>query len=405
MPNYFYLAKSFEGENETGVLQAKDEHSLSQSLKDRGLVLIRASIAEKTGKSKFNISFNLFGIPLSEKILMTKNLGVMFSTGLSLVKTFGILANQSKNQTLKSAFLDIQERINKGENLSDALAVYPKVFSEIFVNMVKVGEESGTLDDVFQILSLQLQKEYELKSKIRNAMIYPCIILFVMIIVGIIIVTFVLPNLNIFFTSLNVDIPIYTRILLNVGNFLTNHWYLLILVPLVLVVVGIMIVRTKKGKWFIDALLLKTPILSPIVKKSNSALLIRSLSSLIASGVSLVRSLEISSKTVNNNYFKDALMETSKKIKKGEKLSGALRSYQTLFPVGVVEMVEVGEETGKTSDILKKLSDFYEQQAVNSIEKLTLMIEPLLIIVLGVTVGFFAFSVIGPMYSSLQSIH
>ena len=404
MPNYSYIAKSFDGQNEEGTLNAQDERELSKNLKSRGLILI--SSFEEGKKKKLNLNFSLpfFKVSSTEKIMMTKNLGVMFSTGLSIVKSFEILANQSKNKELKNALLDIKSRINKGENLSDALNIYPSIFSELFVNMIKVGEESGTLEEIFQILSLQLSKEHELKSKIRNAMIYPSIVLITMMVIGAVIVSFVLPNLNIFFKALNVDIPIYTKILLFVGNFLTKYWYLLFLALFVFFIIFILSLRTKKGKKVIDSFLLKLPLISPIVKKNNSAFLIRSLSSLISAGVPLTRSLEISSKTNRNHYFKEALVDAEAKIKKGEKLSSALKIHSAIFPFGVIEMIEVGEETGKTSVILKKLADFYEQEAANAVEKLAILIEPVLIIVLGLGVALFAFSIIQPMYSSLKAL-
>jgi type IV pilus assembly protein PilC len=162
--------------------------------------------------------------------------------------------------------------------------------------------------------------------------------------------------------------------------------------------------RTKTGKWARDTLLLKVPIISSLVKKSNSALFIRSLSSLITSGVPLTRSLEIISKTVDNFYFKKAIFESIEKIKKGEKLSSALKTHQVLFPFGTIEMMEVGEETGKTSTILKKLAEFYEQEVISAAENLSVAIEPVLILALGLAVGFFAVSIIGPMYSAMQSI-
>ena len=169
-------------------------------------------------------------------------------------------------------------------------------------------------------------------------------------------------------------------------------------------VVGFFSLKTKKGKWLLDTFLLKIPFISQIVKKNNSAFLIRSLSSLLVSGVSIVRSLEIASETVGNYYFKKAVEEAVKKVTKGEKLSSSLKSHQDIFPIGVIEMIEVGEETGKTSDILKKLADFYEKEAVSAVEKISIVIEPALIVVLGLAVGFFAFSVIGPIYSSLNAI-
>ncbi len=404
MPNYFYTAKSFSGETETGTAQASDERELAQTLKAKGMMLIRALPAESQKKSLLKMEFSLFGVSATEKIMMVRNMGVMFSTGLSLTKIFDILSVQTRNNIFKSALIDIKEKINKGENLSDALARYPKTFSELFVNMVKVGEESGTMDEIFNILSLQLSKEHELKSKIKNAMIYPCIILLVMCVIGGIIITVVLPALNTFFTSLNVSVPIYTRILLWLGNFMLNRWYVVLLGMFILGIIAWLTLRTKSGKLALDTFFLRLPFISPIVKKSNSASFVRSLSSLIASGVALNRALEICSKTLGNHYFKNAVLAAEVQIKKGEKLSSALKPYQDLFPFGVIEMVEVGEETGKTDVILKKLADFYEQEAISSIEKLTLIIEPAMIIFLGVAVGFFAFSIIQPMYSSLKSI-
>ncbi len=316
MPNYIYKAKSFNGETKVGITNAKDEFQLAQSLKNEGMVLIKAEPQEKHDKSRFEINLPFLGVSAAEKIMLTRNLGVMFSTGLSLVKSFDILAIQAKNKKLKKALLDIKERISRGDNLSDVLANYPDIFSELFVNMIKVGEESGTLEDILQILSLQLSKEHELSSKIKNAMIYPSIIMMVMLAVGIVIITIVLPSLNIFFTSLAVPIPIYTQILLSGGAFISNNWYWLILALFAFIGAVFYIIRTKKGKEALDGLLLKTPVISQIVKKNNSAFMIRSLSSLVASGVPLTKSLEISAKTTNNYYFKQALITAGEKIRK-----------------------------------------------------------------------------------------
>lgn len=402
MPVYFYTAKSLDGETKTGNLEAENEGQLAQKLKSQGMILIRSVLEIKKVKPKFNFSFSK--VSSTEKIVMTRNLGAMFSTGLSLVKSFDILSAQTKNVKFKNALLDIKERISKGENLSSALGAHPDIFSSFFQSMVKVGEESGTLEEIFQILSLQLSKEHELKSKIKNAMIYPCVILVTMLGVGVIIITFVLPDLNAFFKDLDAEIPIFTKILFDLGDFFAKKWYLVVMASLLLIIVTIFSLRTKQGKWLLDTFLLKIPFISKIVKKSNSAFLIRSLSSLLASGVSIIRSLEITSETAGNYYFKKAISETVAKVTRGEKLSSSLKYHQDIFPIGVIEMIEVGEETGRTSDILKKLADFYEEEAVRAIEKLSIIIEPALIIILGLAVGFFAFSVIGPIYSSLNAI-
>lgn len=415
MPNYFYIAKSLDDHTETGYLNALDESQLAQTLKEKNLILVNAISEEKSrrgeeggeiGRSFSLPSFLSFftRVSLKEKIMMTRQMGVMFATGLSLVKSLDVLANQTRNKMLKSALNDIKEKINKGKKLSDALSDYPKIFSELYVNMVEVGEESGNLEEIFQVLSNQLSKEYELKSRIRNALTYPAVILVIMVIVGIVIGVFVLPNLTAFFTSLNAKLPFYTIAFLFIADFLSKKWYLVIIGFIVLISSFLYAIRTKSGKRMLDKFLLKTPVISQIIKKTNSAFMIRSLSSLIVAGVSLVRSLEIVSNSTGNFYFKRVIAQAGEMIKKGEKLSKILKDSQDLFPVGVVEMVEVGEETGRTSDILKKLADFYEQEAASSIEQLTILIEPLLIVIIGLAVAFFAISIIEPLYSSLKSV-
>ncbi len=403
MPNYFYIAKTKRGEDVTGNLNAKDLRQLAQDLKKDGLLLIKAT-SDSEKKRSMDLSIPFLGVPQNEKIMMTKNLWVMVSAGLSLVKSFDILANQSKSPKLKKALLEARERINKGEGIHEALAGHPDIFSDLFLNMIKVGEESGTLEEVFQNLSIQMEKEHELKAKIKQAMIYPGMVMATMILIGIIIITVVLPKLKYFFSTMNTDLPIYTKALIWLGDFATDKWYIVIFLPFVLGFGLLYFFRTSFGSWLKDTVGLKIPIISDVIKKNNTALLIRSLSSLISAGVPLVRSLEITSGTVNNIYFKKALLDSAEKVKKGEKLSSALSAFQNIFPFGALEMIEVGEETGKTTTILKKLAEFYEKEAMATTENLSLAIEPMLILVLGVCVAFFAFAVIQPMYSVLGSV-
>lgn len=404
MPNYFYTAKSFDGKTKTGSFPAKDMYQLAQLLKNDGLLLIKAVSEEERKKNWLLILFSVSTVSAVEKIMLVKNLHIMVATGLSLVRSFDILANQSRNSKLKSILFDIKEKINKGENLSSSMAKYPNVFSEFFQSMVKIGEESGTLEEIFKTLALQFEKEHELKSKVKGAMIYPSVILSVMLGVGALITIVVLPRLNDFFKNLNVELPFYTKLVINFGNFARKWWYLLLFAPFFLIEFYIIFVRTANGKRLRDTIFLKIPFFSQLVKKNNSALMIRSLSSLISSGITLTRSLEITAGTCGNIYYKKALLEASEKIKKGERLSASLKPYQKIFPVGTIEMIEVGEETGKTSIILKKLAEFYEKEVISAAENLSTLIEPLLILVLGLAVAFFAFSIVEPMYSILKYI-
>src|SRR3989338_4392683 len=372
MPNYFYTAKTVDGQTKTGNIIAEDSHKVAQILKEEGLILVKTVLPDENGKN--------------------------------FLKIFDVLSTQTKKKKLKSSLLDIKEKINKGQTLSEALTSYPNIFSELFVSMVKIGEESGTLEEVFKTLALQMEKEHELKSKIQGAMIYPSIILLTMLGVGIIIMTVVLPRLDTFFSSLSADLPFYTKFIIGLGKFSQKNWMLFVISPVVLVFAFMAMIKTKKGKRVLDTILIKMPFFSLLVKESNCAFLIRALSSLIASGVPIVKSLEISSKIVGNFYFRQAVDTAAEKVKKGENLSGALREYQNIFPFGTIEMIEVGEETGKTSVILKKLAEFYEQEVSDAAEKLSAAIEPIMIVILGVAVGIFAFSIIEPMYSVLGTI-
>ncbi len=404
MPNYFYTAKSFDGQTKTGNLYANDVRQLAQNLKGENLLLINAVSQEESKKNPFSILLPSFGISQVEKIMMTRNLWIMFSAGLSLVKIFSILSVQAKKKKLKDIMLDINERLNKGEGFSHSLAQYPKVFNDFFVSMVKIGEESGTLEDIFEILSVHMDRDHELRSKIRGALIYPCIILVTLGGIGIVVSTFVLPKFSTFLIGLNIPLPIYTRILLGIGTFSQKYWYVSIIIPVVVMYLFFLSMRTKKGRWVRDTILIKMPLISPFIKKSNSAVLVRSLSSLNASGISLIRSLEITSETVGNIYFKNALTQAIEKVKKGEKLSSALKPYEHIFPLGAIDMMEVGEETGKTSLVLKKLAEFYEQEVIEITKNFSVVIEPVLIVFLGLCVAFFAISIISPMYSSLKYI-
>lgn len=405
MPLYSYTAKNFDGETKTGTFDAKDEHQLYQDLKNQGLVLISAILGSQPVKKNFDISLPILGrISSTEKIMMLRNLRVMISAGLSIVKAFSILSSQTKNKKLKIILFSIKEHINKGETLSSAMARHPSVFSPIFLSMIKVGEESGNLDEVLKNLSLQMEKDHQLKSAVKNAMIYPCIILSAMAIIGTLLLIFIVPKITDLYKTLNATLPLASKIMIFAGNFMVTKWHF-VLAGIIILALGIKAGRkTKKGRWLLDTALLKIPVVAPLIKKSGCASMVRSLGSLIASGVPIVKSLDIISGTLPSIYFENALQDAKEKVKKGEKLSDALMPYQDIFSLGTIEMIEVGEETGETSAILKKLAEFYEEEVLNTTKGLSTVIEPVLMMVIGIAVGIFAISVIQPIYSILNSV-
>ncbi|OHA64119.1 MAG: hypothetical protein A2842_02400 [Candidatus Wildermuthbacteria bacterium RIFCSPHIGHO2_01_FULL_48_25] len=405
MPTYFYTAVSQAGESKTGYQEAKDEKELASLLRQQGFVLTSAKTKESKGFSfRFDLSADVFGIPLEEKLMFVRNLRVMVGAGVALPKSLDILSQQVRSKTFKKAVLDMKEKIVQGKALSQTLDEHPEIFSELFANMVRVGEESGTLENVLSQLALQLEKEHELRTQITGALLYPAIIVVAMIGIGILMLVTVVPKLAQTFKELGVELPFTTRLVINTGTFLSQKWYFAFPALLALLFLAFRSLGTKKGKRIMDAFMLKAPLLSDLVRKTNSATTLRTLSSLIATGVPIVRGLEITSRVVGNVFFGEALEQAAKEVAKGAKVSDSLAKHEKLYPILVTQMVSVGEETGESSEILAKLAEFYEEEVTQVTKNLASVIEPLLMLVIGGVVGFFAVSMISPMYSLLNSI-
>ncbi len=405
MPSYSYLAKSYNGETKSGVLEAKDKHELVKALHQEGFVLIEANLEEKKKLKniKINIPF-LNRVKLSDKILFTRNLRVMISAGVSLSRSLRILALQSRNEKFASVLTEITKKISKGKGFAEALSCHPDVFSDLFFSMVKVGEESGTLEEVLDNLTCQMEREQTLRSNVIGALIYPAVIVVAMTAIGFLMLIMIVPQLAATFEDMGADLPVTTQFIINFGNFLAAKWYLFILGMILFSWIFQIFLKTARGKKMMSAFLLKIPVISTLVKKINSAYIVRTLSSLTASGVPIIRSLEIISDATANFYFKESIIQSMKKVEKGTKLSEALKPYQNLYPFMVIQMLEVGEESGQTSEVLAKLADFFEEEVAMTTRNLSAVIEPALMLVVGGAVGFFAISMIQPMYSMLQYI-
>lgn len=401
MPKYFFVAKSLEGETKTGQREADDLHQLAAALRQEGLILIRV---EKEKKKGIKISFPTFGIPLSEKMFFTRNLQIMISAGVPLSRAISSLADQTKNKGFKKVLKKIEKDILRGNKFSDSISSFPNVFDEFYQSMIKVAEEAGNLEEVLGILARQMEKENEIKSKIKGAMIYPAVIILAMIGIGILMLILVVPKLAETFKELEIQLPLTTRIVIFLGEFLARYWYLFVLGLIFILFLFFQFLKTKIGKKIFSKISLKFPIFSGLVKKQNAASVARNLSSLISGGVSLPRALEVTANTLGNVYYKEALISAIERVKKGEKLSVALKEYKKIFPLTLIQMIEVGEETGETSEVLSKLAEFYENEVTESAKNLASVIEPILLLIVGAAVGFFAISMVQPMYSMLGAI-
>jgi type IV pilus assembly protein PilC len=406
LPRFIYIAKNIKGIPKTGVIEAEREKDVAKILKEEGYILVSVRPEEKKEKIRIRAFIPLLGrISLTEKIIFTRNLQVMISAGITLPKALDILKEQTQNKKLKKIISEIVEGVIKGESFSEIMEKYPDVFPPIYSSMIRVGEESGTIEEVLDILVKQMEKNRDLKSKIMGALLYPAVIITTMIAIGIMMLVLVIPKLSQTFKELKIELPITTKFVIWLGETCAKFWYLIPLFAVIIIFLLRIATKTKIGKLLVDAVVLKIPLISPLVKKANSAYTVRTLSSLIASGVPIVRALELVSDSLGNIYYKNTILEASQKVQKGEKLANALKkSENKIYSTLVIQMIEIGEETGQTSDILRKLADFYEEDVANATKNLSSIIEPVLMIIIGAVVGFFVVSMIQPMYGMIKAL-
>ncbi len=406
MPNYSYIARSFSGEEKRGEVEVANEHELAKNLHSEGYILVSADIAGSKKKADLISSLTTFsqGVSLADKMMFARNLRIMVSAGISIPKALGTLSSQSRSKKFRLALHDIAERVTKGDGFAASLAAYPDIFSELFMSMIEIGEQSGTLEESLKNLTMQMEREYELKSKIKGALIYPAVVIAATIGIGILMLIVVVPQLAATFAELKIKLPLTTRIVVFLGVTLSANWYFLPFILFAAFFIFKAAIVTSAGQKSKDAILLKTPIIAGIVKQSNAAYISRALNSLLASGVPIVQGLEILSKTTGNDYFKKALTKSAEDLKRGGKLSEALMPYQNLFPSTVLQMMEVGEETGQMAEILGKVADFFEEELTNTTRNLSSLIEPVLMLFIGAIVGFFAVSMIQPLYTMTQGL-
>ncbi len=408
MPIYLYTAKTKKGESQAGTLEAINKHELAAIVRQQGLVLISAETTvqkEKAGRFNLKDSFQKIGqISLVEKMVFSRHLSIMITAGLSLNQALGVLAEQTKNQKFKKIINRLEENVRRGQPLSDCLAKEPKTFNELFVNMVRVGETSGNLDKVFKILAEQMKKDHELISRVRGAMMYPAVIITAMIGIGILMMIMVVPKLTEIFTEFNMELPLSTQIIIGLSNFLKNHLLLGLMSLIGLIILLRFGLKNKKVKRVLDKIYLHLPILGNLVQKVNAARFARTLSSLIDSGIAIVKALQVVAGTLGNIHFKEALINSAEQVQKGKELSLSLSGHKNLYPPMIIQMIQVGEQTGSLSDVLKNLADFYEEEIDNTTKNLSSIIEPVIMIIIGTAVGFFAISMIQPMYSMMGGL-
>lgn len=400
---FSYKARGSSGEVTEGVVEARDRVEAINTIRNSGAVPL--FVNQKMGGFDLSkISFGSGKVKLSEKILFTKNLSGMLKAGLSLSRALEVLSRQTNNKFLKKIIETLSDTIDKGGTFSDGLAKYPKVFPPLFVSMVKAGEESGGLPAALTEIGINLEKSYALNRKIKSAMMYPAIIMCAIVLIGILMFIYVVPTLTKTFKELGTTLPGSTRFVIGLSDFISNHTILLFLSLFGIVGLFMLLTKLPVTKRGIDYLVVRLPVIGAIVKEVNAARTTRTLSSLLGSGVSIGRAISITKEVLQNVHYKKVMEEVESVVEKGAPMSSVFKAQTKLYPVMVGEMVEVGEETGKLGSMLMDIATFYEGEVDAKTKDLSTIIEPVLMIFIGGAVGFFAVSMLSPMYSIMDSI-
>ncbi|MFZ2886442.1 MAG: type II secretion system F family protein [Minisyncoccia bacterium] len=405
MARFTYTAEKSDGEVYKGVASARDRFELYDVVRREGGRII--SLEEDKGRGFLSLSYwnsKLSSVPEYEKVLFARNLGAMLSAGLSLARALAVLERQTKNARLSMIVSELSSAVRRGDTLHSALAAYPRVFPPLFVAMVRAGEEGGELPQALITISDQMERLYQLKKKIRGAMLYPMIIVIAILGIGAFMMVNVVPTLAQTFAEMDAELPASTQAIINVSNFLVQ--YTLLAGASIVIFFGAIYgaFKTETGKRVKDFVFLHVPIIHPIVKEVNAARTSRTLASLLSSGVDVITSLEIVRDVVQNSYFKAVIATAREIVAKGEPLSSAFVRAEHLYPAFVGEMMSVGEETGQLTEMMKKLAVFYEDEVDRKTKDMSTIIEPFLMVAIGGAVGFFAVAMISPIYQLSENI-
>ena len=403
MSTFVYTAINDQGEITSGELETVDIKAVTDYISRQGLT----SISVKPKKDLNNHFTNLFssGISQQEKIILTKHLSTMIKSGLSLKEGIETILNDTKKKAFKKVLTEAKFDLEKGQPLSVTFKKYPNFFSNIFVALIKAGESSGTLEKSLDYLGIQLKKDYKLKQKIKGAMAYPFVLIAASIAVIFIMMVFVVPKLTKVFAQSDLELPWTTQLIIKISDFISGNIYLIICFFIATSLSLLYFRKKKKVQNIISEIIFKIPFVSELYIKIILVRFIRTFGILLSSGINILKALDISAETVGYNKYHKAIKELGKEISHGVSISNSMRKRRDLFPYMLINMVSVGEKTGNLDSILNELATFYEEEVDNSIKNLVSLIEPLLLLVMGLIVAAIAFSVIMPIYQLVGSIN
>lgn len=396
-----YKALENSGKHVEGSIDAVSLDVAIGSLQKRGLIVVEINSAEKT--SWLSSQITLFNhVSNKDVVMLSRQMATLFEAQVSALKIFTLLSAEVENPVLKKSMDQIVADLQGGSPISKALSRHPQIFSEFYVNMVKSGEETGKLNETFSYLADHLDRNYEVVSKAKNALIYPAFVVTVFVAVMILMFTVIIPKISVIITESGQEIPVYTKVVFGISTFLIDYGLFLLAALVVLVFVGIKYTKTPAGKAAMAHFKLDVPILGTLYRKLYLAVIADSMNTMILSGIPMVKAIEVTSNVVGNEVYKGILDDTLTSVKGGSSLSQALSQHEEI-PSMLGQMIRVGEETGELGSIFKTMARFYQRDVINTVDTIVGLIEPVMIVGLGLGVGTLLASVLIPIYEIANS--
>ena len=398
MPVFAYSARTVGGELQQDEIELPTREEVIKYLRKRRLIPV--TVREKPKEIKLGLKRK---VKTREMVILTRQFATMINAGLPLVKALQILSAQASNPTIRTAIEKVVHDVESGHTLADALKEHPKLFTPLYVNMVAAGEAGGILDTILLRLATFLEKADALARKVKGAMIYPAVVLSVAVMAIAILLLFVIPTFESMFASFNQELPLPTRIVIGLSNFLQGYWLWLLIGGVVSGVLFKRWIATSSGRLLFDRMLLQAPLLGPLIRKAAIARFTRTLSTMLSSGVSILEGMEITARTAGNRVIHDAVIESRASIAGGRSISEPLRE-SGVFPPMVTQMINVGEETGDLDGMLGKIADFYEDEVDVAVESLLKALEPAMIVILGTIVGGMIIAMYLPIFGMVNAV-
>ncbi len=396
MPLFQYKAIDRNNKTVSGLVEAPTEEFAVDTLREKGLDIVSLAIKSEFDLNKL-INF-LNRVKPKDLVVFSRQFSVLISASVAMVQSLRILADQTENPHFKSIIYEIAEEVDGGARLSEVLARHPEVFSNFFVSVIRSGESSGKLDEVLEYLANEMEKDYDMTSKIKGAMIYPAFVLSGLGIVGVAMMIFIVPKLTAILTETGTELPIATKILIGTSNFMVNYWWILV-TALIGVIIGIkFLINRPEGRRLLDVLKLKLPIFGRLFRMIYLVRFTRSMNTLIVGGVNITKGLQITAEIVDNSIYRDLIEQTIKEVEDGNSISSVFVESKEI-PKMVSQMMTIGEKTGKLDVIFESITRFYGREIDNMVANLMTLMEPIIMIVLGVGVGLMVAAIIMPMYN------